>query len=102
MYSKEIDLILVSEIVIFVIEIKNWQGAWSSQAEDSRYLQCKRTNNQIHSRPAPLYKTQGKLAQLLQKSGLEYVPAESLVVFTHPLASLEPYLPLAPLFRKLY
>lgn len=92
-YSKEIDLILVSEIGIFVFEVKNWQGHWSAQSDDQRYLQCKRDNNQIESRPAPLAKTQGKLAQLLQQSGLEDVPAASLVVFTHPQASLDPHLP---------
>lgn len=92
-FSKEIDLILVSEIGIFVFEVKNWQGHWSPQADDPHYLQCKRDNNQIESRPAPLAKTQGKLAQLLRQSGLEDVPAASLVVFTHPLASLDPHLP---------
>lgn len=92
-FSKEIDLVLVSEIGIFVFEVKNWQGHWSVQADDQRYLQCKRDNNQIEFRPAPLTKTQGKLAQLLQQSGLEDVPAASLVVFTHPQASLDPHLP---------
>ena len=92
-YSKEIDLVLITDIGIFVMEAKNWQGTWSPQTDDSRYLQCKRPNNHIDSRPAPLYKTQGKLAQLLQQSGLKDVPAASLVVFTHPQASLNPHLP---------
>ena len=91
-FSKEIDLVLVSNLGVYVFEVKNWHGGWSQKSGESHLLQCNRINNQVESRPAPLAKTQRKLEQLLKQSGLGDVPAESLVVFTNPQGSLDPNL----------
>lgn len=91
-YSKEIDLVVLSEIGVF--EAKNWQGEWSSDSEDHRQLQCIRSQGNTDKRPAPLYKTQRKLEHLLQISKADTdIFTEAVVVFTNPQSRLDPKLP---------
>ena len=92
-YSKEIDLVLVSGLGVYTFEVKNWQGQWAQQPEDHRNLQCVRANRQVEIRPAPLAKTERKLCQLIDRSDIDEVPIDAIVVFTHPQGRLDPHLP---------
>ncbi len=97
-YSKEIDLVIASEIGVFVIEVKNWRGLWAAK-EDQPHLLSKVSHNHNSSqsptndRPAPLLKTQNKLKDLLNRAKLTNVHAEALVVFTDNEGNVHAQLP---------
>lgn len=101
-YSKEIDLVITSEIGVFVIEVKDWRGLWAAK-EDQPHLLSKVSHkrNSHHSssqspsndRPAPLLKTQNKLKDLLNRAGLNHIHAEALVVFTDKEGNVHAQLP---------
>ncbi len=101
-YSKEIDLLVVSEIGIFVIEVKNWRGEWGAQDSSGQSLVLltgKSEAKSVQTRSAPLLKTQNKLnilcnrAQLLDDSVGPCIPAHAIVVFTDPTGNAHPLLP---------
>lgn len=94
-YSKEIDLLVVSAIGVFVIEVKDWRGLWAAK-EDQPHLLSKLSSNQSPSndRPAPLYKTKSKLKEVLNRAGLTDLHAEALVVFSDSEGNVHAQLPL--------
>lgn len=103
-YSKEIDLLVASEIGVFVIEVKDWRGLWAAKEDQPHLLSKvshKRNNNSNHGssqspsndRPAPLLKTQNKLKDLLNRAKLADVHAEALVVFTDSDGNVHAQLP---------
>ncbi|MBP7111666.1 MAG: NERD domain-containing protein [Nitrosomonas sp.] len=101
-YSKEIDLLVVSEIGIFVIEVKNWRGEWGAQDSSGQSLVLltgKSEAKSVQTRSAPLRKTQNKLnilcnrAQLLDDSVGPCIPVHAIVVFTDPTGNAHPLLP---------
>ena len=106
-YSKEIDLLVASEIGVFVIEVKDWRGLWAAK-EDQPHLLSKisrKSSNGIsndsplgsqspsNDRPAPLLKTQNKLKDLLRRAKLADIHAEALVVFTDTDGNVHAQLP---------
>lgn len=96
-YSKEIDLVIASEIGVFVIEVKDWRGLWAAK-EDQPHLLHKvssHRNSQSPSndRPAPLLKTQNKLKDLLNRAELADIHAQALVVFTDKEGNVHAQLP---------
>ena len=96
-YSKEIDLLVVSEIGVFVVEVKDWRGLWTAK-EDQPQLLTKvsgRTisQNQSSERPAPLSKTKNKLKEVLNRAQLSNLNAEALVVFTDTQGNVHAQLP---------
>jgi hypothetical protein len=96
-YSKEIDLVITSEIGVFVIEVKDWRGIWAAK-EDQPHLLRKVSNHRSsqspsNDRPAPLLKTQNKLKDLLNRAGLHQIHAEALVVFTDNEGNVHAQLP---------
>lgn len=93
-YSKEIDLLVLSEIGVFVIEVKDWRGLWAAN-DDQPHLLSKVNSSQSQSndRPAPLYKTKNKLKEVLSRSGLNPLNAEALVVFTDSQGNVHAQLP---------
>jgi Nuclease-related domain len=103
-YSKEIDLLIASEIGIYVIEVKDWRGIWAAK-DDQPHLLSKVSNKSginisdnssqhlSNDRPAPLLKTQNKLKDLLNRTNLTNVHAEALVVFTDNEGNVDPQLP---------
>jgi Nuclease-related domain len=90
-FSKELDLVLLCDFGLFVFEIKDWHGTWQ-QSDDPMFIETVRGNGELDKRPAPLLKTQKKLALLKRKFGHE-VPSEALVIFTDPASSLSAKLP---------
>lgn len=96
-YSKEIDLLVVSEIGFFVIEVKDWRGLWAAK-EDQPHLLSKlsgstSSQNQSDDRPAPLSKTKNKLKEVLNRAKLNNLNAEALVVFTDNQGNVDAQLP---------
>ena len=99
-YSKEIDLLIASEIGVFVIEVKDWRGLWAAK-DDQPHLLSKVNNKSSHissqnpsnDRPAPLFKTQNKLRDLLNRANLTEVRAEALIVFTDNEGNVDIQLP---------
>jgi hypothetical protein len=93
-YSKEIDLLVVSEIGVFVIEVKDWRGLWAAK-EDQPHLLSKVSSSQSQSndRPAPLYKTKNKLKEVLNRAKLTNLHAQALVVFTDSQGNVHAQLP---------
>jgi hypothetical protein len=93
-FSKEIDLLVISEIGVFVVEVKDWRGLWVTK-EDQPHLLTKVSSSQSQSndRPAPLYKTKNKLKEVLNRSGLNPINAEALVVFTDSQGNVHAQLP---------
>lgn len=93
-YSKEIDLLVVSEIGVFVIEVKDWRGLWVAK-EDQPHLLSKVSSSQSQSndRPAPLYKTKNKLKEILNRAKLTNLHAQALVVFTDSQGNVHAQLP---------
>ncbi len=93
-YSKEIDLLVVSEIGVFVIEVKDWRGLWVAK-EDQPHLLRKVSSSQSQSndRPAPLYKTKNKLKEILNRAKLTNLHAQALVVFTDSQGNVHAQLP---------
>ena len=103
-YSKEIDLLVASEIGVFVIEVKDWRGLWAAK-EDQPHLLSKISNKSSSDssrlssphpsnvRPAPLLKTQNKLKDLLRRAKLADIRAEALVVFTDTDGNVHAQLP---------
>lgn len=96
-YSKEIDLVITSEIGVFVIEVKDWRGLWAAKA-DQPHLLSKVSNHRnsqspSNDRPAPLLKTQNKLKDLLNRAGLNQIHAKALVVFTDNEGNVDAQLP---------
>lgn len=96
-YSKEIDLLVVSEIGVYVIEVKDWRGLWAAK-KDHPHLLSKlsgRTSsqNQSNDRPAPLLKTQNKLKEVLNRAKLTNLNARALVVFTDIQGNVHAQLP---------
>jgi len=107
-YSKEIDLLVVSEIGVFVFEVKDWRGLWaakgdqphllskvsskssSSSSSNSSHLSSQHPSN---DRPAPLLKTQNKLKDLLNRANLTDIHAQALVVFTDNQGNVDAQLP---------
>jgi Nuclease-related domain len=101
-YSKEIDLVIASEIGIFVIEVKDWRGLWAAKDNQPHLLSrvnSKRSSSHVSSqqpsndRPAPLLKTQHKLKDLLNRASLTNIHAEALVVFTDSEGNVDIQLP---------
>jgi Nuclease-related domain len=99
-YSKEIDLLVASEIGVFVIEVKDWRGLWAAK-DDQPHLLSKVSSKSSHrssqhpsnDRPAPLFKTQNKLKDLLNRANLTDLHAEALVVFTDSEGNVHAQLP---------
>lgn len=96
-YSKEIDLLVVSEIGVFVIEVKDWRGLWAAK-EDQPHLLSKisgstSSQNQSNDRPAPLLKTQNKLKEVSNRAKLTNLNAQALVVFTDNQGNVNAQLP---------
>ena len=106
-YSKEIDLLVISDIGVFVIEVKDWRGLWAAK-EDQPHLLSKisrKSSNGIsndsplgsqspsNDRPAPLLKTQNKLKDLLRRAKIADIHAEALVVFTDTDGNVHAQLP---------
>jgi Nuclease-related domain len=96
-YSKEIDLLVVSEIGVFVIEVKDWRGLWKAK-EDQPHLLTKVSGsnsgpNQSADRSAPLLKTQNKLKEILNRANLTDLQAQALVVFTDSDGNVHAQLP---------
>ena len=93
-YSKEIDLLVVSEIGVFVIEVKDWRGLWTAK-EDQPHLLTKVSSSQSQSndRTAPLYKTKNKLKEVLNRAKLTNLHAQALVVFTDSQGNVHAQLP---------
>ena len=103
-YSKEIDLLVASEIGVFVIEVKDWRGLWAVK-EDQPHLLSKISNKSSSDssrlssphpsnvRPAPLLKTQNKLKDLLRRAKIADIHAEALVVFTDTDGNVHAQLP---------
>ncbi len=103
-YSKEIDLLIASEIGIFVIEVKDWRGIWAAKYDQPHLLSKVSNKSGINisdnssqhpsnDRPAPLLKTQNKLYDLLNRTNLTNVHAEALVVFTDNEGNVDAQLP---------
>jgi Nuclease-related domain len=99
-YSKEIDLLIASEIGVFVIEVKDWQGIWAAKDDQPHLLSkvsSKSSSSSSHhpsnDRPAPLLKTQNKLKDLLNRANLTNVHAEALVIFTDSEGNVDVQLP---------
>lgn len=103
-YSKEIDLLVVSEIGVFVIEVKDWRGLWAAKDDQPHLLSrvsSKSSSNSSHlssqhssnDRPAPLLKTRNKLKDLLNRANLTDVHAQALVVFTDNQGNVDALLP---------
>ena len=93
-FSKEIDLVVVSEIGIFVIEVKDWRGEWAYQTNDQQTLvQINHASSAVNTRPSPMFKTENKLNTLLMRSAIGDIPSEALVVFTDPNCNGHPQLP---------
>jgi hypothetical protein len=101
-YSKEIDLLVASEIGIFVIEVKDWRGLWAAKDDQPHLLSkvsSKSSSSHVSSqhpsndRPAPLLKTQNKLKDLLNRANLTDVHSEALVVFTDNDGNVDAQLP---------
>ena len=90
-FSKEIDFVLLCDLGLFVFEVKDWNGTWR-ESDDPKFIETVRPNGEVDKRPAPLYKTQRKLATLIQRFG-RHVPCEALVVFTDDASSLSAKLP---------
>lgn len=96
-YSKEIDLLVVSEIGVFVVKVKDWRGLWATK-EDQPHLLTKvsgnnSSQNQSNDRPAPLLKTQNKLKELLNRAKLTNLNAQALVVFADTEGNVNAQLP---------
>lgn len=96
-YSKEIDLLVVSEIGVFVIEVKDWRGLWASK-ENQPHLLTKISSNMSDQTPsndrtAPLQKTQNKLKEILNRAKLTKLNAQALVVFTDTHGNVHAQLP---------
>lgn len=101
-YSKEIDLVIASEIGVFVIEVKDWRGLWAAKNDQPHILSkvnsigSNRDNSgqfPSNDRPAPLLKTQNKLKDLMNRANLTEVHAEALVVFTDNDGNVDALLP---------
>ena len=93
-YSKEIDLLVVSEIGVFVVEVKDWRGLWAAK-EDQPHILRKVISGQSQSsdRPAPLSKTKNKLKEVLNRAKLTNLNAQALVVFTDNQGNVHAQLP---------
>lgn len=96
-YSKEIDLLVVSEIGVFVIEVKDWCGLWRAK-ENQPHLLTKISSNMrdqtpSNDRTAPLQKTQNKLKEILNRAKLTKLHAQALVVFTDTHGNVHAQLP---------
>jgi hypothetical protein len=103
-FSREIDLLVASEIGVFVIEVKDWRGLWATKEDQPHLLSkvsSKSSSNTSHriiqspsnDRPAPSSKTQNKLKDLLNRAKLADTHAEALVVFTDIEGNVHPQLP---------
>ncbi len=93
-FSKEIDLVVVSEIGIFVVEVKDWRGEWAYQTNDQQTLvQINHASSVVNTRPSPMFKTENKLNTLLMRSAIDDIPAEAIVVFADPNGNGHPQLP---------
>ena len=104
-YSKEIDLLIASDIGVFVFEVKDWRGLWAAKDDQPHLLSkvsSKSSSNSSHllssqhpshDRPAPLLKTQNKLKDLLNRANLTNVHSEALVVFTDNDGNVDAQLP---------
>lgn len=105
-FSKEIDLLVASEIGIFVIEVKDWRGLWAAKEDQPHLLSKVRSKNSSNrnsslrgsqspsnERPAPLPKTHNKLKDLLSRAKLTDTHAEALVVFTDSEGNVHAQLP---------
>lgn len=96
-YSKEIDLLVVSEIGVFVIEVKDWRGLWTAK-ENKPHLLTKISSStscqtQSNDRAAPLHKTNNKLKEILNRAKLTKLHAQALVVFTDTHGNVHAQLP---------
>ena len=65
-YSKEIDLLLVTEFGVYMFEVKNWAGAWSRSSKAGQ-LEVTYPNGMTGRREDPLSKTLGKLNDIREK-----------------------------------
>lgn len=96
-YSKEIDLLVVSEIGVFVIEVKDWRGLWAAKEDQPDLLRkvsgSNSSQNQSNDRPAPLLKTQNKLKEVLNRAKLTNLNAQALVFFTDTQGNVDAQLP---------
>jgi Nuclease-related domain len=93
-YSKEIDLLVVSEIGVFVIEVKDWRGLWIAKEDQPQLLsKVSSSQSQSNDRPAPLYKTKNKLKEILNRAKLTNLHAQALVVFTDSEGNVHAQLP---------
>jgi hypothetical protein len=103
-YSKEIDLLVASEIGVFMFEVKDWRGLWAAKDDQPHLLSkvsSKSSSNSSHlscqhpsdDRPAPLLKTQNKLKDLLNRANLTDIHAQALVVFTDNQGNVDAQLP---------
>lgn len=90
-FSKELDFVLLCNFGLFVFEVKDWNGTWR-ESDDPKFIETVRPNGEVEKRPAPLYKTQRKLATLMRKLGRN-IPCEALVVFTDDASNLSAKLP---------
>jgi Nuclease-related domain len=96
-YSKEIDLLVVSEIGVFVIEVKDWRGLWIAKENQPHLLTKISSSNSgqtpSNDRAAPLHKTNNKLKEILNRAKLTKLHAQALVVFTDIHGNVHAQLP---------
>lgn len=76
-YSKEIDLLLVTEFGVYMFEVKNWAGAWSRSSQTGQ-LDVTYPNGTTGRREDPLSKTLGKLNDI--REGLSGHPVSKAIV----------------------
>lgn len=88
-YSKEIDLLLVTEFGVYVIEAKDWGGHLSSERDENGQVLLTHRNGARELRDAPLQKTFGKL-KVIQKAIPQETNCHALVVYTDANGTLDP------------
>lgn len=86
-YSKEIDLLLVTEFGVYMFEVKNWTGAWSRSSQTGQ-LDVTYPNGTTGRREDPLSKTRGKLNDIRERlSG--HTVSKAIVVNTSSSGSFD-------------
>jgi hypothetical protein len=88
-YSKEIDLLLVTEFGVYVIEAKDWGGHLSTANDGNGKLVISYPSGKTELRDAPLQKTNGKL-KVIQKAIPQEINCHALVVCTDENGTLDP------------
>jgi Nuclease-related domain len=80
-YSKEIDLLLITDFGVFVFEAKHWSGILGFSESKSDTLTIHRRDGSYEDREDPMRKTQGKAMSLCEDIG-ENTNVYSLIVMT--------------------